>query len=636
MCGICGAFNFDRHRAIESSTLKRMAQTIVHRGPDDEGFYLWENVGLGMRRLSIIDLHTGQQPVSNEDRTLWIVYNGEIYNYRELRDELAKRGHVFRSRSDTETIVHLFEEFGSGCVQQLRGMYAFALWDQRRRRLLLARDRLGIKPIYYTVTGGSFVFASEIKALLDFPGVRCEINRKVLPEYLAFGYLAGADTFFDGVRCLPPGHLLEIDESGEVRVEQYWDVPLAAKDDSHPSGYYVQRYRELFEESVSAHLISDVPLGVLLSGGLDSSAVAAVATRQRGPLQTFSVGYRETPYNELPYARAVASHLGSIHHEVLLGPEEFFAALPKLVWHEDKPLAWPSSVSLYFVSKLAREHVTVVLTGEGSDETLAGYERYALTVWNARLDGIYRKFVPSALREWVRGTIAGSNVLRGNIRRKLQHTFVGRNGRAWESLYFDNFLCAFSEQQQRALLAEDAEAGAAYANSLAFWNKSSGDILAQMLYTDMKTYLVELLMKQDRMSMATSLESRVPFLDHVLVEYAAQIPARLNLGFVNGKRILKAAMKDLLPKAILDRRKMGFPTPWKSWLTGSYSQRVEQLLTEPRTQARELFRPETIQQMLWEHRAGRHDHADRLWRLLNLELWHRRFIDREAVVHTAV
>ena len=636
MCGICGAFNFDRSRAIESSTLKRMAQTIVHRGPDDEGFYLWENVGLGMRRLSIIDLHTGQQPVSNEDRTLWIVYNGEIYNYRELRDELAKRGHVFRSRSDTETIVHLFEEFGSGCVQQLRGMYAFALWDQRRRRLLLARDRLGIKPIYYTVTGGSFVFASEIKALLDFPGVRCEINRKILPEYLAFGYLAGADTFFDGVRCLPPGHLLEIDESGDVRVEQYWDVPLSAKDDSQPSGYYVQRYRELFEESVSAHLISDVPLGVLLSGGLDSSAVAAVATRQRGPLQTFSVGYRETPYNELPYARAVASHLGSIHHEVLLGPEEFFAALPKLVWHEDKPLAWPSSVSLYFVSKLAREHVTVVLTGEGSDETLAGYERYALTVWNARLDGIYRKFVPSALREWVRGTIAGSNVLRGNIRRKLQHTFAGRNGRAWESLYFDNFLCAFSEQQQRALLAEDAEAGAAYANALAFWNKSSGDILGQMLYTDMKTYLVELLMKQDRMSMATSLESRVPFLDHVLVEYAAQIPARLNLGFVNGKRILKAAMKDLLPKAILDRRKMGFPTPWKSWLTGSYSQRVEQLLTEPRTQARELFRPETIQQMLWEHRAGRHDHADRLWRLLNLELWHRRFIDREAVVHTAV
>ncbi len=636
MCWICGAFNFDRHRAIESSTLKRMAQTIVHRGPDDEGFYLWENVGLGMRRLSIIDLHTGQQPVSNEDRTLWIVYNGEIYNYRELRDELAKRGHVFRSRSDTETIVHLFEEFGSGCVRQLRGMYAFALWDQRRRRLLLARDRLGIKPIYYTVAGGSFVFASEIKALLDFPGVRCEINRKVLPEYLAFGYLAGADTFFDGVRCLPPGHLLEIDESGQVRVEQYWDVPLSAKDDSHPSGYYVQRYRELFEESVSAHLISDVPLGVLLSGGLDSSAVAAVATRQRGPLQTFSVGYRETPYNELPYARAVASHLGSIHHEVLLGPEEFFAALPKLVWHEDKPLAWPSSVSLYFVSKLAREHVTVVLTGEGSDETLAGYERYALTVWNARLDGIYRKFVPSALREWVRGTIAGSNVLRGNIRRKLQHTFAGRNGRAWESLYFDNFLCAFSEQQQRALLAEDAEAGAAYANSLAFWNKSSGDILAQMLYTDMKTYLVELLMKQDRMSMATSLESRVPFLDHVLVEYAAQIPARLNLGFVNGKRILKAAMKDLLPKAILDRRKMGFPTPWKSWLTGSYSQRVEQLLTEPRTQARELFRPETIQQMLWEHSAGRHDHADRLWRLLNLELWHRSFIDREAVVHTAV
>ena len=630
MCGICGLFYFERQREVQRSVLERMNQTIVHRGPDDAGFHVSENIGLAMRRLSIIDLQTGDQPVTNEDRTLWLVYNGEIYNYKELRGALQQRGHTFSSNSDTESIVHLYEEYGPDCVQHLRGMYAFALWDQKRRRLFAARDRLGIKPLYYSCTADSLAFGSEIKALFECPGIGREFNRGVLPEYLAFGYVSGSETFFRGIQSLPPGHTLEADESGEVRVRPYWDLPTGTAEDGCSREDYVQRYRELFESCVASHLMSDVPLGVFLSGGLDSSAIAAVMTKLRGPVETFSVGYAETSVSELPYARAVASHLKSNHREILMGPEDFFSSLPRLIWHEDKPVTWPSSVSLYFVSKMARDYVTVVLTGEGSDETLAGYERYALTLWNARFDPWYRRAFPARFRSAVREFIATTELLGRNSRRKLQHTLIGRDCAAWESLYFDNFLCAFSQRDEERLLTDPVEPGVAYSNSLAFWENSSGDLLSRMLYTDIKTYLVELLMKQDRMSMATSVESRVPFLDHVLVEFAAQIPPRYKLRGRAGKLVLKAAMHDLLPKKIIYRTKMGFPTPWKSWLAGAYFSRVEQILTESRTIARSLFKPEAVRRLIGEHRAGQYDHTDRLWRLINLELWQRVFVDGEG------
>jgi asparagine synthase (glutamine-hydrolysing) len=639
VCGICGVFHIDPQRRVERAALEAMNQRIVHRGPDDAGFYVCENVGLAMRRLSIIDLRTGHQPVSNEDGTIWLVYNGEIYNHAELRARLEASGHRYRSRSDTETIVHLYEEYGRECVRYLRGMFAFALWDGRRRRLFAARDRIGIKPFYYRYTGETFLFGSEMKALLGYPGLQAELNQAALPEYLAFGYLTGEETLFRGIRKLLPGHTLELDESGQITIEPYWDLPPSAHVESEPESYYIEAYREMLEDAVADHLMSDVPVGVFLSGGVDSSAVAALMTRIRGtPIETFSVGYEEAAYSELPYARTVAEHLGSVHHEVQVSQKQFFDALPKLIWHEDEPLAWPSSVALYFVARLARERVTVVLTGEGSDETLAGYTRYAWTLWNARLDRIYRHIAPGWLRRVVRETLAESSWLGADLRRKLQHTCLGRDGDSWISLYFDNFYSAFSEAEQASLLADKIRGtpGAPYRGSLAWWERSSGDFLARLLYTDIKTYLVELCMKQDNMSMAASIESRVPFLDHVLVEFAASIPAKYKIRGLAGKSILKSAVQDLLPASIIHRRKMGFPTPLRGWLVGPRLEDIERLLLGPRSLARGLFKPEGLRRLFAEHRAHVVDHGDRLWRLLNLELWHRVFIDHHPALRGPV
>lgn len=632
MCGICGVVDFDRQHRVDRAALAAMNKQIVHRGPDDEGFYVHENIGMAIRRLSIIDLQTGQQPVSNEDGSVWLVYNGEIYNHQELRGMLQARGHRYRSRSDTETIVHLYEEYGLDCVHHLRGMFAFALWDMRRRRLFAARDRLGIKPFYYRHTRRDFLFASEIKALLAYPGVGAELNRAALPEYLAFGYLAGADSLFAGIRKLPPAHTLVVDETGRLTIKPYWELSFPSDTESRPKSFYIETYRGLFEEAVTSHLMSDVPLGVFLSGGVDSSAVAAMMTKiLRTPIETFSVGYEEEAYSELPYARAVASHLGSVHHEVRVSRQEFLDALPKLIWHEDEPLVWPSSVSLYFVARLAREHVTVVLTGEGSDETLAGYTRYPWTMWNARLDHFYRYLVPASVRRLFREVVANSSWLTVGLRRKLLHTFLARDGDSWESFYFDNFYSAFSEAEQVTLLTDELRLvpGLAYRDTMACWQQSSGDLLARLLHTDIKTYLVELLMKQDNMSMAASVESRVPFLDHVLAEFAVQIPAQFKTRGLSGKRILKSAVKDLLPRSVLHRSKMGFPTPWRSWLDSGLLDAIERLLLDPRSLERGLFRPEAVRRLFAEHRMHHRDHSDRLWRLLNLEVWHRVFLDRD-------
>lgn len=635
MCGICGALNFDRERRIQRSAIEAMNREIVHRGPDDAGFYMSANVGLAMRRLSIIDLETGQQPVSNEDGTLWLVYNGEIYNHQELRSDLEARGHTYRSHSDTETIVHLYEEYGRSCASRLQGMFAFVIWDENRRRLLAVRDRLGIKPFYYRYTPDEFLFASEIKALLAYPGVRAELNRVALGEYCAFGYLAGEETLFSGIHKLLPGHTLELDEGGKLTLEQYWDLPLP-DDKPQPRKHYITGYRDLLEGAVSSHLMSDVPLGVFLSGGLDSSVVAALTTKfRRAPIETFSVGYDETPYSELCYARAVADHIGSVHREVRVSRQEFFDALPKLIWHEDEPLAWPSSVALYFVAKLAREHVTVVLTGEGSDETLAGYTRYALTLWNARADRFYRRLAPAGWRRLIRERIAVSQWLSAGARRKLQHTFLAREGNSWVSFYFDNFFSAFSEAEQDGIFARDLveelreSPGIAYRASLGHWERFQGDLIRRLLYTDIKTYLVELLMKQDNMSMAASIESRVPFLDHRLVEFAANIPGCFQTRGTTGKRILKSAVGDLLPKSVIYRRKMGFPTPWRTWLAGPQLDEIEGLLLEPRSLARGVVRPEAVRRLVSEQRRRLADHSDKIWRLLNLELWQRVFLDGE-------
>jgi asparagine synthase (glutamine-hydrolysing) len=608
-----------------------MNQQIVHRGPDDAGFFVDGNVGLAMRRLSIIDIRTGHQPITNEISDVWIVYNGEIYNHQELRTELEAKGHRYRTRSDTETIVHLYEEYGCDCVKYLRGMFAFVIWDRRKRLLFGARDRLGIKPFYYFWDGSIFLFGSEIKTILSYPAVTAEFNRACLAEYLAFGYITGAETMFSGIRKLMPGHTLEVNERGELKIDQYWDLTVRADTDHRPRGFYIQTYRELLEECVASHLMSDVPLGVFLSGGLDSSAVAALTTKIRGDrIQTFSVGYGEEVFSELPYAREVAEHVGSEHREVRLSREEFFESLPKLIWQEDEPIVWPSSVSLYFVARLAREHVTVVLTGEGSDETLAGYTRYAWTLLNSRMDHVYRTLTPSALRSWIRNGIH-TGPLGATLQRKLEHTFVGRDGTSWPSFYFDNFYSAFSAAEQDELLSDEAKQAAGDANvgSMSYWQASSGNLLHRMLYTDIKTYLVELLMKQDQMSMAASIESRVPFLDHVITEFTARIPFEYSIHGLAGKFILKEAVEDVLPHSIIYRKKMGFPTPWAYWLAGPQLDDLERMLLEPRSTERGLFRPDVVRRLFAEHRTRKRDHGNRIWRLLNFEVWQRVFLDRE-------
>jgi asparagine synthase (glutamine-hydrolysing) len=634
MCGIAGIVEFATDAPVDEGALRRMCATMFHRGPDEEGFDVRGRVGLGMRRLSIIDLKTGQQPMTNEDGSLWLVYNGEIYNHLSLREQMLARGHAFRTHCDTETIVHLYEEYGRDCVQHLRGMFAFALWDARRHRLFAARDRLGIKPFYYRKTADRFLFGSEIKVILAHPGVAPQFNRVILPEYLAFGYLSGADTFFTGIRKLMPGHTLELDESGDLRIEPYWDLMPAGGAPPHPESYYVEAYRDLLEQAVGSHLMSDVPLGVFLSGGVDSSAVAALMTKiRRAPVETFSVGYAEESYSELPYARAVAGHLKSLHHEVQVSCQEFFDALPKLIWHEDEPIVWPSSVALYFVARLARERVTVVLTGEGADETLAGYSRYAFSLKNVAFDRAYRHMVPGTLRRGIRGLIAESPLLHATLRRKLEHTFLAKDGESWASFYFDNFFSAFSGKDQAELLADGVSAGpsalAAYINVLQTWERAPGELLQRLLYTDIKTYLVELLMKQDNMSMAASIESRVPFLDHLLVEFALSIPQHLQVRGLAGKRILKRAVEDLLPRSILYRPKLGFPTPWSGWLAGPSLDRIQSLVMEPRAIDRGLFRPAAVKRLFQEHRRKYRDHYDRIWRLLNLELWFRVFLEGE-------
>jgi asparagine synthase (glutamine-hydrolysing) len=644
MCGICGIVALKGGPAPSQEELRAMAATIRHRGPDDEGFFTDGPAGFGFRRLSIVDLSGGHQPMSNEDGTVWIEFNGEIYNHAELRPDLERRGHRYATRSDTETIVHLYEEYGADCVHHLRGMFAFAIWDARKRRLFCARDRLGIKPFYYAVRNGRFAFASEMKALFELPGFAPQMNRGALPEFFALGYLSDEQTLFDGVCKLPPGHhlTLDVDQPQTLPVaQQYWDLDITPDESLRTEADYVARFEELFTESVRLRLMSDVPLGVFLSGGLDSSAIGAVTAdlkKQLGhdQLKTFSVGYAEDQFSELPYAQQVARHIGAEYNEVLLGPEDFWSLLPQLIWHEDEPIVWPSSVALHAVSRLARQKVTVVLTGEGGDEIFAGYLKYRATLWNTKFGPTYRKLTPAGLRRMVRGALE-SDVLPRAARRKLQHTFLYHPD-FFEQMYFDNWYSIFPQAVQAQLftpeLQDSVRGASAYATSLAHFrpNGSRDSLLSRLLYLDIKTYLVELLMKQDQMSMAASIESRVPFLDHKLVEFAARIPARHKVRFLAAKYLLKRAMEKRLPREILYRRKMGFPTPVKPWLRTRLFDRIETLLTDGRLAARKLLNDTYVRGLLAAHRSGRADATDALWRLANFELWNRIFFDRDSKV----
>ena len=634
MCGIAGLVSRDGLPADARERAIAMRDILVHRGPDEAGLFNDGHALLAHRRLSIVDLTTGQQPLSNEDKTVWVSFNGEIYNHADVRRELEPHGHVYRTRSDTETIVHAYEQWGDECVHRFRGMFAFALWDAPKRRLLLVRDRVGIKPLYWARAGDTLLFASEIKALLASGLLAPEANEPALPEALSTRYVSGDETLFRGVRKLLPGHLL-VCEDGEVRVRQYWDVPtgrsagLQARPDD-----VVARFRALLEESVRLRLMSDVPLGMFLSGGIDSSAIAALMARMIDrPLQTFSVAFDERAFNELEYAREVARAIGAESHEIVINDRDFFGALPRLVWHEDEPIAHTSSVPLYFVSALARQHVTVVLTGEGSDELLAGYGKYPRIAWNWRAGTIYERLLPAAARRAVADGVVPR--LPGRLGRYARRSFLAMD-RTPQSMFLDNF-ASIRLAEQRQLLSPRLRAlidpRGAYAASMAYFDAPNGGstFLDRLLYADIKTYLVELLMKQDQMSMATSIESRVPFLDHKLVEFAATLPDRWKLNGLTTKRVLREAMRGVLPPSILNRPKMGFPVPFASWMRGGWNDIARQVLLDGRTRQRGIVEPTAVDQLLRDHAAGRAEGGDRIWTLMNLELWYRTFVDGDGI-----
>ena len=634
MCGICGILELQSGRRTAREHVEAMTRKLIHRGPDDAGYYLDPSVALGFRRLSIVDLSGGHQPMSNEDGTIWIVFNGEIYNHSAIRADLERRGHHYTTRSDTETILHLYEEYGDDCVHHLRGMFSFAIWDSLKRRLFCARDRLGIKPFYYAMTQGKFVFASEMKALLEMPGLLPEMNHSALPEFFALGYLSASDSLFHGISKLLPGHHLTIDlnhPDPRPRIERYWDLDITPEETELTEVEYIARFGELFTESVQMRLMSDVPVGVFLSGGLDSSSIAGVmAELSKAPIKTFSVGYAEDHFSELPYARRLAEHIGAEHNEVVLGPDDFLNSLPRLIWHEDEPMVWPSSVALYFVSKLAGQKVKVVLTGEGGDELLAGYMKYRATLLNLRYAPAYERLAHARLRGLVRGVL-DRPMLPASIRRKLRHSFLYYENQ-FEKIYFDNFYSIFPQEMQSQLFAREIAAElrdpSAYATSMNYF-KSNGQpdsLLTRLLYLDIKTYLVELLMKQDQMSMAASIESRVPFLDHKLVEFAMRIPSRLKVRYLSGKYLLRRAMEGRLPSEVLHRTKMGFPTPVKPWLRYQLFDRVAKILTDGRLADRKILNAKYVRDLLEAHRTGRVDATDAVWRLLNFEFVEPHFL----------
>ena len=604
-----------------------MRDRLHHRGPDDGGVFIDGNIGLAMRRLSIVDVAHGAQPMSSGDCT--IVYNGEVYNHAEHREGLIGGGHVFQNRSDTETILHLYEEHGRDCVDYLRGMFAFAIWDKSKKELFIARDRFGVKPLYFVHTDdGSLYFASEIKALLEAGAVKPKINFNALPDQLANHGTSGDETLFVGVKRLLPGHTL-VWKDGKVDIREFWDLEFEPKHEACTDAEYIEEWRELFRKSVELRLMADVPLGMFLSGGIDSSAIAAMmSTMVSEPIKTFSVGFAEREANELEYARLVAGKFGTDHHEITITPEQFFEALPKLVWHEDEPIGFVASVPLYFVSKLAQEHVKVVLTGEGSDEMMAGYGRYQKALSLLNYGEKYESLTPSFVRDAVRGGVA---TLPASLNRKLNRTFLTRNSDI-QSLFFDNF-AVFPKAMQSKMFSRGTRQKIAdlnpYSQQNAWLERTDAeDVLDKLLYVDTKTYLHELLMKQDQMSMAASIESRVPFLDHKLAEFTARMPREMKLRGGTTKWILREAMKDILPPEILDRPKMGFPVPVGRWFRGEFKHMVDEYVLGERAMARGIFNEPFVRNLVAEHNAGE-NHDERLWSLVNFEIWQRQFIDGE-------
>ncbi len=630
MCGIAGQISYNH--LVYFDDIRSMIDVIFHRGPDDEGIYINEkspgeavsgslpSVGLGHRRLSIIDLSTGHQPIHNEDKKTWVVYNGETYNFQALKKELIAKGHRFYTTTDTEVLVHLYEEYGEDCVQHLRGMFSFALWDENEKKLLIARDRMGKKPLYYNWDGSMLLFASELKSILACPSFERKLNHGAFLSFLLYGYVPDPQSIFEGVKKLPPAHVLTLSNK-DLKIREYWRAdftPQALVGEEEVSELLLQKLRE----SVKMRLISDVPLGAFLSGGIDSSTIVALmAQEMTEPVKTFSIGFEEEEYNELPYARKVAAIFGTDHHEMVIRPESF-DLIEKIIRHFDEPFGDESAIPTYYVSKLAREYVKVVLSGDGGDELFAGYDSYAVTMGRMKYERL-----PVIARMGLRG-----------LSRILPPQMYGKNFLYNISLptrdRFIDYVSHLAFNRHAQLLSKDFQ-GEIKQSSLLFKkyfeDTKSYHELSQLQYVDMRSYLPgDILVKVDRMSMAHSLETRVPLLDHRVVEYVNGLPPRYKMNGKRRKHIFKKIAGNLLPTEIIEKRKTGFGVPLKYWFKGNLKSHIRQILIEPRTCQRGYFNTRYIEALLEEHDRGRRDHSRLLWNLVVFELWHRLYLDEQA------
>jgi asparagine synthase (glutamine-hydrolysing) len=642
MCGICGKIIFDRGAKVSPALLKGMADAIVHRGPDDEGFHIEGPLGLGFRRLSIIDLGGGHQPLSNEDGTVWIVFNGEIYNYKELQEFLKSKGHTLRTNSDTEVIVHLYEEFGENCVEKLRGMFAFAIWDRTRQTLFLARDRVGIKPLYYWLSDRSLVFGSEIKAILADPEVNVEVAPEIIDRFLTFYYVPGEETLFRNIRKLAPGTCMLV-KDGKSRIRQYWDLRYARTNQSVEEAE--KTLNELLEECVQMHMISDVPVGFLLSGGVDSTAMLSFAAgKSSQAFSSYTLGFSSSSVtDERPYARLAAQIYGTEHHEATISAREFEDFLPEYIWHMEEPVCEPPAIALYYISKVAKDFVKVLISGEGGDEAFGGYPNYRNVLWLERL----KKNLGPLKGTFGQGLLLLNKILQsGRITKyaplmniPFASYYYSRTSGPLQAFndtlqqpYAKNFSQSVDKQYSTSVVKKYLDNAAAMG--------CDHDLVNQMLYVDTKTWLPDdLLLKADKMTMANSIELRVPLLDHKLLEFAASLPGNYKVRRFTTKYIAKKALQDRVPPEIRKRKKTGFPVPYENWLRHDLKDWLYDILLDSKTISRGYFDRRFIESLLEEAQSSA-KFSKEIFSLAVLELWHREFLgtrrrtDAEPFLHS--
>lgn len=621
MCGICGIVHRKSDFPVESRDIQNMCDVIKHRGPDDEGQFVHQNVGIGMRRLSIIDLSTGAQPIFNEDRSMAIVFNGEIYNHAQLRHELQAKGHSFVTKTDTEAILHAYEEFGVDCVERLNGMFGFAIWDGRKNRLFVARDRIGIKPLYYYCDDEQFVFGSELKSIVQVDTVPREIEPRALDTFLTFEYIPSPYSIFKHVFKLPPGHWL-LYENGDVKIRQYWQLEYHRSQASQP--HIEETLQELLQDAVDIRLMSDVPLGAFLSGGLDSSSIVAMMCRASSDrVKSFSIGFDDSTYNELPFARTIANHFGTEHFEEIITPD-VSSLTEKILWMLDEPFGDFSVFPTYLVSQMARKNVTVVLSGDGGDELLAGYDTY-IAQQVARRYAKLPAFLRNGAIEPIVNALPPTDKKKGFINKSRRFVEGARLPAELQHVRWMIFLqqaekeLLYSSDFRQSLLGYDAHG---FIREY-FQHVTTGEPLDEQEYVDIKTYLVDdILVKVDRMSMANSLEARVPFLDHRFVEFAATIPSHLRLHKKRTKHILKESLRDVLPMQIIERGKEGFSIPIKNWVKQELKPMMLDALSERNVKDKGYFDPVFVNRLVQEHLSGRENHSHRLWALMVFHMWH--------------